>query len=437
MDRTRGTAFSRENLGRPSSSGAGEPLRTAAAAVSIRLALAFVTLITSLTIGVRSRELILRDPQHIEVFTGFLRHLLQPWANWDGVWFIRIAAGGYRAHEYSPAFFPLYPTVVRLLTAVFGGSYVIAGIVASLACYAGAMVVLYLLVRDAFGARPAMWSVAFISIFPTAFFFQAVYSESLFLLLALLCFRWASRGRWWLAGAAGLLAALTRSTGLMLVVPLALMWWEQWRGVPLRLPGGPRLAASNHQGVRPSLPSFLAIGLVPAGLGVYMSYLWIAFGNPMAFSDAQSNWGRSFAFPLTAFFDGTVAAVRGLGWLVSNGLTAVLNGTAAAAGGLEANVAANPIEFVAMVAAIVFLVACWRRLPVAFTAYAFVTMIFPLLFPDAARPFSSMPRFLLTIFPFFVALAVSLEGRRVAKWVVVGIFVVLLIPSTVFFASFM
>ncbi len=88
---------------------------------------------------------------------------------------------------------------------VFGGNLVIAGIVISLACYAGVVVVLFRLVALDFGERTAFRAVLYVSIFPTAFFFQAVYGESLFLLTALLSIYWCRTVHWRLAGLAALL----------------------------------------------------------------------------------------------------------------------------------------------------------------------------------------------------------------------------------------
>jgi Gpi18-like mannosyltransferase len=105
----------------------------AAAAVGSRLLLAVVAVLTTLTIGVSSRALFLRDPRHAEVLEGFAKRLFEPWAHWDGVWFVRIAADGYAAHESSQAFFPLYPLLVRTVAPLTGGNYVIAGVVVSLA----------------------------------------------------------------------------------------------------------------------------------------------------------------------------------------------------------------------------------------------------------------------------------------------------------------
>ncbi len=430
----------------------GDEARLAAlVAVGSRLLLLCAALATTWTVGVRERSLSLRDPAHAEALRGFLGRLLGPWAHWDGVWFVRIAADGYRAHWDSQAFFPLYPLLVRV-AATGVGDYVVAGLVVSLAAYAGAMVVLFKLARAELGARVALWSVVLVSVFPTALFFQAVYSESLFLLLTLLVFWWARGGRWALAGAAGLLAVLTRSSGLLLVLPLALLWWEQRRGAPLRLPGGPaarNAAAPPAGGSGPAAPaaagpaavsrprrlSWLWILLVPAGLGVYMAYLWLAFRQATLFSTVQAAWGREPSLPTTAVWRGTVSAVRAVAWLATHGPAAVL-GTHTASGGLESDVIANLLEFTGFAAAVAMLAACWRKLPAAWTLYALAALVFPLMYSTEARPLYSLPRFVVVVFPLFVGAAAVLAPRRFWRALVTAVFLVLLVFSTVLFASF-
>ena len=410
-------------------------------AAGTRVFLIAVALITTFTVGLRARPVFMRDPAHIEVFTGFARRLLEPWANWDGVWFIRIAAAGYHSHAFSQAFFPLYPLAVRVAAPFAGQFYVVAGVVVSLACYAAAMVLLYRLAADECGSRIALWSVVFISVFPTAFFFQAVYSESMFLLLTLLSFSAGRRGRWWLAGVAGLLAALTRSSGLLLLLPLAVMWWEQRRGAPVRLPGGPAAAIAPLAGLAsaPRRPSAISLGwllLVPAGLGLYMAYLWRAFSDPFLFSAVQGFWGRRSSLPPAAVWDGAVAAYHGVHWLVLHGAGALLNGPHTASGGLQSDVIANPLEFLALLTAVVLVVVCWRKLPAAYTLYGLAALLFPLLYPTTARPLDSLPRFLAVVFPLFIALAAGVVERPVWRWAVVALFGGLLVLATVLFASF-
>ena len=86
--------------------------------------------------------------------------------------------------------------------------------------------------------------------------------------------------------------------------------------------------------------------------------------------------------------------------------------------------------------AVVLLVVCWRKLKAAYTLYALAALLFPLLYSTAARPLYSLPRFVLVIFPLFVALAVVLAPTRVWRWVVAALLLALLVGSTVLFASF-
>jgi Gpi18-like mannosyltransferase len=284
------------------------------------------------------------------------------------------------------------------------------------------------------GPRVALWSVVFISVFPTALFFQAVYSESLFLLLTLLCFWWARRGRWALAGLAGLLAVLTRSSGAVLLLPLAVMWWEQRRAGVFRLPGGP--AAGPATAIRrPPLWSLAWLLLVPFGLALYMAYLWRAFGDPLLFSTVQSHWGRELTLPTTAIWQGVLTAARGAWWLATHGLGPIL-GTRLPSGGLESGVIANLLEFSGFAAAVAMLVACWRRLPAAYTLYALAALLFPLMYSTTERPLYSLPRFAIVVFPLFIGAAVVLAPRRVWRWLAVAVMGAFLIASTVLFASF-
>ena len=414
---------------------AAAPARwAAAAAAGTRVLLALLAVLTTSTVGVRVRALWLRDPAHAEVFHGFLKRVLEPWAHWDGVWFLRIAADGYAAHGQSQAFFPLYPMLVRGVAVVTGHNYVIAGLVVSLACYAGAMAMLFKLAHALLGPRVALWSVVLISVFPTALFFQAVYSESLFLLLTLLSLWWARRSRWALAGLAGLLAALTRSAGAVLLLPLAVIWWEQRRGAAVRLPGGPA-ACPAPPATRPRASSAAWLLLVPAGLALYMAYLWWAFGDPLLFGSMQAYWGRELTLPPAAIWRGAVAAVGGVRWLAANGVGPIL-GMRLPSGGPDSTVVASLLEFTSLVAAAAMLVACWRKLPAAYTLYALAALLFPLFYSTEARPLYTLPRFIVVIFPLFIGAAAGLAPQRVWRWVVVGLLGVLLVASTVVFASF-
>jgi Gpi18-like mannosyltransferase len=151
--------------------------------------------------------------------------LVAPAARWDSVWYLAIARDGYAdAPDHAKAaFYPLYPLLVHA-----GGwvvrSQLVAGILVSLACFLGALVLLHRLAAIELGQAHARGAVLLVAFFPTAFFFSAVYSESLFLLLSVGTVLAARRGRWAWAGIAGGLAAATRNSGVLLLVPVVLLF---------------------------------------------------------------------------------------------------------------------------------------------------------------------------------------------------------------------
>jgi hypothetical protein len=354
-----------------------------------------------------------RFPQRAEVFHGFFGHLLNPWAHWDGVWFLRIAANGY-ADPHSPAFFPLYPVAVRGVGWLFGGGFELGGIVLSLVVFAGCCALLFALVNADLGPRVALLSVVYLALFPTSLFFQAIYSEGLFLLLTLACFHFARDGRWWLAGFAGLLATLTRSAGVLLVVPMLVYYFERrdWR----------------HKRTDMQI---MAVILVPAGLAAWMAYLWQRTGDPIAFSHVQRDWGRAFAAAPLVLWEGVLEAVRGarqLLWTPSGAGHSLQSAYYAP----TASVLGLPF----LVFALGALVAGVRRLPAAYIGYAVVSLLFYLSFPVRDAPLLSLPRFVVVVFPLFVALATVSERRRWLQAVIIVVSVLGLVLLTARFAAF-
>ena len=212
---------------RADGSAATAPLaRAFAAAVGSRILIFAAAFFAVGLIGYQKLTIGWRFPARAEVFHGALGHLLNPWAHWDGVWFIKIATTGYADGDGSTAFFPLYPMLLRWLGVLFRGNFVTTGIVISLVCYAGCVWLLYRLAKEDFDDGVASRAVIYLSIGPLSFFLQAVYTESLFLFLSLACFVCAREGRWRLAGLAGLLATLTRSTGVLLLIPMFYYYYE-------------------------------------------------------------------------------------------------------------------------------------------------------------------------------------------------------------------
>lgn len=358
--------------------------------------------------------------------------LAAPAARWDSAWYLVIAHYGYRPDLGSftasrTAFFPLYPLGVRLLE-VFGLAPVIAGVLLSLAALATGLYWLHRLTTlevarlGALHAEEVARLAVLLTVFaPMAFYFSAVYSESLYLALSVGLFLCARRGRWASAATLGALAAATRSTGVVLVVPLALLYlygpredrdpdrasergWRQH---------GERLTASRL--LRRLYPRYelrrdvLWLALVPVGLGLYMAYLGLAGGNPLSPFRAEAVWSRHFAGPYGGVWVGTKAAFEGLRQLLSFQRHHVYYKAAGGSPFIDAG--HNLLLFGFLLAGIAAVIGVLRLLPAAYGIYALAALALPLSYPVAAQPLMSLPRFLLVLFPLNMWLALRLASR--------------------------
>jgi hypothetical protein len=334
------------------------------------------------------------DPAGLTTPFGAAGDLLAaPFARWDSVWYLAIADGGYGDAQRA-AFFPLYPLVVRLGGALVG-SPLVAGVLASTALLAVALVLLHRLVALDHGRAVARNAVLVTALSPMSFFFSAVYSESLFLCLSVGAVYAARRERWARAGALGALAAATRSAGVLLLVPLLILYlWDT--GTLRRRPRMPRA-------------DVLWLGLVPLGLVAYCAYLALAGHDALAPFRAQEVWFRSFAGPFAGAWDGVVAGAQGARQLLSGSRDPVFFHEA---GGDPFLAARHNIESLAWLVLIVpAAIAALRRLPAAYGAYLVAALALPLSYPVGPQPLMSLPRFAAVLFPLAIWLALWMTGR--------------------------
>jgi hypothetical protein len=282
-------------------------------------------------------------------------------ARWDSDWFLRIAEDGYSWPSSTPAFFPLYPFLVATGSWVLAGHAVLAGVIVSLTAGAAAFALLYRLTSERLGTETARRTVLFLALAPTSLFLGAVYSESLFLLLAVAAFLAAERGRFWRAGIAAGLALLTRSAGVALLPALVVLAWRS----PDRIRAIARVAVAPV--IFASYPVLLAA--------------WV--GRPFAFVEAQRVvWERrlSPAGPL----GGIVAALQHR----------------------------ELLDLGIAVALIALGLVAWRRIGAAYGLYTLTSVAIPLTFVSDKMPLWSMQRFAVVVFPAFMALATVARSRR-------------------------
>jgi hypothetical protein len=365
------------------------------------------------------------DPAGItHPFGAFGDELVAPMARWDTVWFLAIADGGYGDDPARPAFFPLYPLLARAVGTPVGSSLV-GGIVVSWLAYLVALAVLHRLasleLRD---PRAARYAVLACALFPMAFFHTAVYSEGLFLALSLGAVYAARRGAWVWAGALGALAAGTRSAGVLLVVPLALLHLQARRDAGLPLLRAP---------VREHLP-LATVALVPLGMLAFCGWFAVTGGEARAPLDAQQVWFREFSGPFVGLWDGWVAAYQGARQLLSGAREPVFF---TQAGGDPFVVAQeNLVLFAFLLACVPAIIGVVRRLPPAYGAYVVAALVLPLSTPVTPQPLMSIPRFLAVLFPLYLWAGWSLarRGPRVAG-ALLGVSALLLCFFTARFAT--
>ena len=204
------------------------------------------------------------------------------WKRWDGLHYVNLAQLGYSGYVEDGkhlflVFFPLYPWLMRVISLITGNTMA-AGLLISFVCYSAGCVFLYKLAALELGRGAARRTVLFLSVYPYAFFFGGIMTESLFLLTTAGGLWAIRRHRWWQAGVWGLLAAMTRMHGILLIGAAGAELIEHmgrfdWKTIARKLP---------------------ALLLPAVGTLVYLALNWSVTGNPFAFTVMQQHWSQGF-----------------------------------------------------------------------------------------------------------------------------------------------
>jgi len=335
--------------------------------------------------------------------------LVGPSARWDAVWYLRIADHGYE-NPLSPHFYPLYPLLIRVVGAPLGSSLV-GGIVVSLAAFLVALYLLHRLTNLELGTANARAAVLLMAFFPSALFFSAVYTESLFLALSVGAFYAARTGRFAWAGVAAGLAATSRAPGALLVIPLLLLYLYGPRGD--KSEPSPGRSFWPRYKLAPDVLWFLA---VPIGVGCHMAYLWHATGNPLSAYAHQEHWHQHLTFPLVTFWH---AAER-----AGEGLLGIFDGRAPD----------NVYAFALVCLTCCAIVGLLRRLPIAYGVHAAIGLALVLSFPRFGSHLASTSRYLVVYFPIVLWLGLWANERGRLK-VVLIVLALLMILNSVYFAT--
>jgi len=296
------------------------------------------------------------------VTDGLAGALLGVWQRFDSIHYLRIASEGYSATDLS-VFFPFFPLLVRAIGRLFGLDYLFASLLISTTAAALAAITLNrLVIEEWHDPGLAGRAVSFLIFFPTAFYLLAPYPESLALLFTLAAFRQARRGRWWTAGLAGLACALTRPQGVLLVLALLV-----------------EVARRLRDGARASLAMLFSATAPAAGLLTFVAWRAVV-GFPSLSTVQHDYWQRVTGLPFSA-------------------VAATIDRIASSE--------ATLIEYVDLAAVTVMFaigLLLLKRIPLPYTVFFWVVLIFNLSQLRLTQPLSSQARFALALFPAFIVL---------------------------------
>lgn len=308
------------------------------------------------------------------------QNLSDTWNQWDAPHYIDLAKNWYQTSG-DPAnfivFYPLYPILIKTVS-LFINNFVLSALIISSFLSITAAILLYELVLLDFNKRTAFLSVWFMNIFPTSYFLQAPYTESLFLTTSLATIFFYRKRYFLQSGLAGVFASLTRVNGILLLPTL--------------------IMETKSLG-----KNLISLFLTPLGFLLYLFINFQIFGNPFHFSKVlSSNWYKQLTFPwisienLIHFYQSQTGSYY---WLFF-------------------------AELITILLLFVFTIIVFIKIRKSYGIYMFVNL---LLFTSTAFIMST-PRYALVLFPVFIALA--LIKNKLIQAIISLIFLILLFYLT-------
>lgn len=318
-------------------------------------------------------------------------------ANFDGYHYLLISQKGYGT--YQQAFFPMYPRLIKIISP-FLGSELLAGLIISNVCFLLSLFLFYKLICLDYREEIARKALIFLMIFPTSFFFGAVYTESLFLVLVLGSFYAARKGNWWAAGALGGLASYTRVVGILIFPALIYEWYEQ----------------NKIKSLRMKIKSLSPLFLIPLGLLSYMNYLRQNYKDPLLFIHVQSYFGANRS-------SGKIILLYQVFWRY---LKMVLT--------TKADILYFTVwlELLSALGFIALLVLAFKqKMRLSYLIFSSLAFIMPTL----SGTFSSLPRYILVLFPAFIYLGM-IKNRIIQFWLKMIFGLLLIISAALFYQGY-
>ncbi len=341
---------------------------------------------------------------------------LDGWIQFDSTWYYAIATQGYfyiPGQQSSIAFFPTYPLFVRALTALTGDAQ-IAGMLITATAGAGALTLFAVWASRRLPRRAAVTSVLVLLLYPYSFFlYGTMYADAMFLLTVIAAFVLLERRHPVLAGLVGVLATAGRPVGIALLVGLAVRAWEIRVSQTTQDPDRRLSLRALVGGWRTLRRSDFGVFISALGLASWCAYLWLTYGDPLAFVAVESapGWDQGSG-PRT--------------WFKISLIELIMQGSFRI-------VAVLLVQGLVCLTAVLLLHRVWKRFGWGYLAYSVVGLVIPIL---GSKDFMGCGRYVLAAFPVFAAAGDALVGSRY-RWLrplVLVVSSVGLLVGTLFYA---
>lgn len=341
-----------------------------------------------------------------------LPQFIYSWANFDGVHYLTIAERGYVGTALIQAFFPVYPFLTKYLNLIIGNT-IISGLLLSTLFSFGLWLTWFYFLKKHFSQRVAWVGMGILFLFPTSFYFTALYTESLFLLLILWIFLLAEKQKWMLVSVLTMLLSATRVVGVFIIPALMLevLGLNFWKDLTSMASG--KFSQLRSKLNPTTLKTTLLLAMGSLGLFTYMYFLWQEFHDPLYFFHVQSAFGSGRQENLVVYPQVVWRYLKILltfephNWRYLTYVQEAVVGT---------------VGFVLLLLSVKKVKLSW---------WAFSVMAF--LLPTLTGNFSSMPRYVLVCFPIFIWLALLLQNKRWFLWLYLLGSTVLLVINTMLF----
>lgn len=346
-------------------------------------------------------------------FGDKLPYWVKIWGNFDGFYYLVISKDGYQPGIIP--FFPLYPLLIRAIRFMLPVRRIIIGQSLSLICFVGAVAIAYRLFLIDAKKHTRQFSLFLLLIlaFPTAFFYSAIYNDSLFFFLATASIYAARTRRWMMASLFGAGATLARLNGLVLLPYLAIEYLTAAQPIPdtwnwRALLATVRRFLKHPDTWKPAAP----ILLIPFTFLGFLTYIHLRFTTWRLLFQAMSTWGQDrFILPpqvLWRYFKMIVLTFQPhtFTWWVAL------------------------LEAMSLLLYLTLLLYAWKKIRLSYWLFFAVSI----LIPWCTGTLQGMPRYGLHIYPMYLVLFLWIRTQRVAvRWISIAFMIALQIAILTLF----